>query len=558
MFATGTRSVPDLLAEAVRLHRTGFLAPAEAAYRATLAAEPGHPAALVNLANLLRGRGDHEAAIAACRQALARAPALPEAHITLGACLLSARRPEAAVEAYRVAVTLRPGSAIGQAGLGVALLRLAQPAPALLAGEAACNADPCLAEAWFVRGSALAALGCPADAVEALEKAVARDPGHAQAHLNLGNAHLDLDHFAAAEAHLRRAIALAPALPEAHASLGFLLTSCGRLAEAVAACDEAIRLRPDFAQAYWNRSFAELLAGDYARGWDDYEWRKRHDRFGKCFCRLSGPEWRGEALAGQRLLVYAEQGLGDTIQFARFLPLLNERGARVVLACAPSLLALLAQLPVETVAKTATLPSCDLWVDQMSLPRLLATGAESIPAASGYLAADPCRVAAWQARLPPGPLVGLVWAGNPGHSNDARRSLPVARLAPLLAACPSVRFVSVQAGANSGEALQLGLDDNAAALTDFAETAALVDALDLIVTVDTSTAHLAGALGRPVWVLLPYAPDWRWLVGRDDNPWYASMRLFRQRAPGDWADVVEHVAADLSKARALPSTRQRP
>jgi hypothetical protein len=428
----------------------------------------------------------------------------------------------------------------------MALLHLKQPAPALLAVEAACAADARLAEAWFVRGTALAALGRAEDAVTALETAVARDPRHARAHLNLGNAWLDLDRFGPAEQHLRRAIALAPTLPEAHASLGFLLTGSGRLADAVAACDAAIRLRPDFAQAYWNRSFAELLAGDYAPAWDDYEWRKRHARFGQYFRRLPGPEWRGEALAGRRLLVLAEQGLGDAIQFARFLPLLRERGAHVVLACAPSLLAVLAPLPVEVVAKAATPPPHDLWVDQMSLPRLLGTRVASIPAAGGYLAADPARVAAWRGRLPSGKRVGLVWAGNPGHSNDARRSVPVAQLAPLLA-CRSVRFVSLQVGPNSGEAARLGLADNAATLTDFGETAALASALDLVIAVDTSTAHLAGALGRPVWVLLPYAPDWRWLIGRDDSPWYASMRLFRQHQPGDWAGVIARVAAALEQ-----------
>jgi tetratricopeptide (TPR) repeat protein len=449
-------AVPDLLAEAVRLHRAGFLASAETAYRAVIAAAPGHAAALVNLANLLRGQGDHAGAIAACRHALSQAPRLPEAHITLGACLLSARRPEAAVAAYRGAVALRPGSAVAEAGLGVALLHLNQPTPALLAAEAACAADPRLAEAWFVRGSALAALGRPGDAVTALETAVARDPSHARAHLNLGNAWLDLDRFAPAEQHLRRAIALAPALPEAHASLGFLLTGSGRLADAVAACDEAIRLRPDFAQAYWNRSFAEFLAGDYAPAWDDYEWRKQHDRFGRHFRRLPGPEWRGEALAGRRLLVLAEQGLGDTIQFARFLPLLSERGARVVLACAPSLLALLAQLPAEMVAKTAQLPPYDLWVDQMSLPRLLATRVGSIPAAGGYLAADPARVAV--ARPPAARAAGRARLGRQSRPFQRRPALHAGGVASPAAGVPhrALRQPAGRTGQRRGEAARPG------------------------------------------------------------------------------------------------------
>jgi tetratricopeptide (TPR) repeat protein len=519
-----------------------------ARYGRLVADRPDHAPALVNYANALRDSGDLAGAEAACRRALALAPSLPEAHLTLGSTLLAAGEVPGALAACRAAVALRPASAAAHAGLAAALLRADEADAALAAATHAIADAPGLAEAWFVRGAALRARGAFEAAVEALTLALELHPTHARAQLALGNAHLDLDRLACGEHHLRAALALDPRLLEAHASLGFLLAGCGRMAEAVAACEAAIRLRPDFARAHWNLSFALLLAGDFACGWEEYEWRKRHDRFARDFLTLPGREWQGEPLDGQTLLVHAEQGLGDTIQFARYLPLLAGRGAKVVLACAPPLLPLLRTMAGVTVApKGDPLPPYDVWVDQMSLPRLFGTMPETIPSPGGYLRADPARIAAW----PPGgatrPRVGIVWAGNPGHSNDARRSMPVEALAPILAV-PGIEWTSLQVGpASAAITTRFGIADHAAALTDFAATAALVAGLDLVIAVDTSTAHLAGAMGKAAWVMIPYAPDWRWMHGRDDSPWYASLRLFRQAAPGDWAGVAARVAAALAE-----------
>jgi tetratricopeptide (TPR) repeat protein len=527
----------------------GDRAEAIARYRALLADHPGQTAALVNLANALRDAGENTEAIAACRRALAIAPNLVPAQVTLGSALLAAGKVQPAIAAYRAATAAAPRSAPAQAGLAAALLRADQHEAALAAALSAIALAPQMAEAWFVRGAALRALSRFEPAVDALQRALQQNPDHARAHLALGNAHLDLDRLACGEYHLRTAIALDPSLPEAHASLGFLLAGSGRLAEAVAACDRAIQLRPDFARAYWNRSFARLLAGDFAPGWEDYEWRKRHDSFARDFLALPGREWQGEALAGQTLLVHAEQGLGDTIQFARYLPLLADRGARVVLACAPALFSLLRRLPgvACVVAKSGVLPPYDLWVDQMSLPRLFGTRPETIPAPHGYLPVDRAHVAAWRPASAVRPRVGIVWAGNPNHSNDSRRSMPLEALAPILAV-PGIDWISLQVGpAGAAITARFGIADRAAGLTDFAKTATLIETLDLVVAVDTSTAHLAGAMGRPVWVMIPFAPDWRWMIGRTDSPWYASLRLFRQAAPGDWTGVAHHVAAALAE-----------
>jgi len=447
-----------------------------------------------------------------------------------------------AAELLAASVAALPGHDGARVNLVRALLASGQPQRTLDAADAALAVLPGHAELHFARGTALNALGQPLAAREALRRAVALDPLHAPSQLNLGNACADLDDLDASEHHIRAALACDPALVEAHASLGFVLTSQGRLAEAIAACDAAIALRPDFVQAHWNLATAALLAGDFARGFAEYEWRKRHDRFRRDFVDLPGPVWTGDDPAGRTILVHAEQGLGDTIQFARYLALIAARGGQAVLACERPLLPMLATLPAASVVpKDAPLPRYDAWIDQMSLPHVFATRPETIPSAAGYLHADPGRTERWRKRLPDGAKIGLAWAGNPAHSNDRRRSLSPDAVARLLSVCGS-GAVNLQVGARAGES---GLPDFSSLLTDYAETAALVANLDLVLTVDTSVAHVAGALGVPCWVMLPFAPDWRWMLGRDDTPWYGSLRLFRQPAPGDWHGVIAAVAAAL-------------
>ncbi|OJY70276.1 MAG: hypothetical protein BGP12_21215 [Rhodospirillales bacterium 70-18] len=519
-------------------------------YRAVLAARPDDAAAGVNLANVLRDEGALAEAEAACRAALALRSDLMEGHVTLGSILLAAGDATSAVDAYRAAVALRPDSAVAHTGLGMALLHAGQAAEALDASGTATLCGPALAEAWFVAGTALRALGRAGEALDSLQRAVRLDAGHARAWMNLGHAAADLDRPAAAENYLNEAIARDPGLAEAHASLGAVLTEAGRLPAAVAACDRALALRPGMAVAHWHRAVAHLLAGNFAAGWADFEWRKRHLRFAAHFRPLDGTPWDGGALVGRSILLRAEQGLGDTIQFARYVPVLAAMGARVVLACAPALASLLAQLPAEIVPNAGHLPATDCWADLLSLPYLLGTRPETIPAPEGYLCPPPGRRVT-RAGLARGGLlrVGLIWAGNPAHRNDTRRSLPGRAVAAILAAAeaaPGLRFTSLQHGPRGAEAAALyDLPDRSADMTDFAATAALIDGLDLVVAADTAVAHLAGAMGKPVWLLLPFAPDWRWMAGRADSPWYAGMRLFRQSAPGDWGSVAARVAAGL-------------
>jgi tetratricopeptide (TPR) repeat protein len=498
-------------------------------------------ALLAAIAHQRAGRLDHAEGL--LRSVLAHDPDEPSALFLLGSTLLGLGRAPEAVPLLTEAVAIRPHHREQRQALARALLATKRPADALAVLEPLA-AQTGLAEVQFLRGTALNALHRPKEGAAALRDAIAAAPGHAEAHLNLGNALADLDDGDAAEAHMRRAIELQPDLVEAHASLGFLLTGRGDLSAAVAACQRAIVLQPDFAVAHWNQGIAYLLAGQMAEGWAQYEWRKQ--RFPAAFdAPPPGPQWDGGPLAGRTLLVLAEQGFGDTIQLCRYLPPLVAAGAQVVLECAPKLMALLRCLPgITLIPPRFKRPAYDVWVDQMSLPRLFGTTLQTIPCADAYLTADPVRVASWAKHLPPGVRVGLVWAGNPVHSNDRRRSIPAAALAPLFAAAPGT-FVSLQVGPDAAAARRFGLPDNAAALTDFADTAALVAGLDLVITVDTAVAHLAGALGVPTWVLLPHAPDWRWLLNRDDSPWYRSLRLFRQDRPGDWPGVIARVATAL-------------
>ena len=538
-------------------HRAGRLAEAECVYREVLAERGDEPHALHCLGLLALGTGRAAEALQLLSQAADIWPDHDGVRLAVGRALLAAGCLAEATAHFQAMSDARPLFAAPRASLALARLRNGDPEGAIRAAEAALALDGANSEAWFAHGSGLGQCRRLEPARASLERAVGCAPDHAEAHLNLGNVLFDLDRRAQAERHLRCATMLDPALAEAHASLGCLLSGDGLLDEAVAACTIAIDLRPGFAQAYWNRSFAHMLAGEYGPGWEDYEWRKRHDLFAGAFRLLDGPDWKGESISGRTLLVRAEQGLGDTIQFARYFSSIVALGAEVVLLCAPPLVRLLSQIAgVTVVSSAAPLPPYDVWVDQMSLPRLFATRADNIPCARSYLAAAPARVARWDALLAKGLRVGIVWAGNPAHSNDRRRSMSPDMLAALVAPPRlqrgDIRFVSLQLGPDNAEvAARYGLECHAAELSDLAETAALIAALDLVVSVDSCVAHLAGALGVPVWIMLPFAPDWRWMIGRTDSPWYESVRLFRQSRAGDWRDVIDAVVEQLAM---LPET----
>jgi hypothetical protein len=393
-------------------------------------------------------------------------------------------------------------------------------------------------------------------------------PDLAEAHNNLGITLRHFGRFDEAVASCRAALARRPQSPEAHNNLAMALRDLGRLAEAEACCRQALALRPDYAGAHANLSAIMLLAGRLREGWAEYEWRWK---VGKELVPrpFAQPRWTGGALGDRVLLVHAEQGFGDTLQFCRYVPLIAS-GARVVLEVQQPLLRLLSGLGgvEKVVAHGEPLPPFDLHCPMLSLPHAFATTLDDVPSRVPYLSADPAQAAIWRQRLAhlPGLRVGVAWTGNPrpfhpaANAIDRRRSIPFERFMRLLD-LPGINFVSLQKGEPADRAARLppgiALHDWMHELDDFADTAALVEALDLVVTVDTSIVHLAGALAKPVWLLNRFDTCWRWLLDRTDSAWYPTIRQFRQPRPGDWDTVLAAVRAALaqraSQANRLPS-----
>ncbi|MBP2314150.1 tetratricopeptide repeat protein [Azospirillum soli] len=398
---------------------------------------------------------------------------------------------------------------------------------------------------WAHLGGALHALRRSDEAAAALTRALTLDPAQSDALDNLGAALHALAQYTAARAWLIRAERMRPGHPETLLNLGTVLRDLRRFAEAEACFDAAIARRPNHANAHLARAVGRLVQGDLLAGWDEFEWRWR---------RFPTPPWAGEPLDGRTILLHAEQGFGDAIQFARYAPLVARAGGRVILEVHPLLSRLIGTLgpEVQVVERGPEPPPHDLHCPLMSLPRAFRTDLATIPAARSYLSADPGDIARQRARMEEGDglRVGLVWAGNPKHRNDRNRSIPPDRLRPLLAV-PGVRFFSLQVG-DARDALPDGVTDLINGVHDFADTAAILANLDLLIAVDTATIHLAGALGVPAWLLLPFAPDWRWLLDRGDTPWYPSLRLYRQPRPDDWDTALATAAAVL---RAMTARR---
>jgi tetratricopeptide (TPR) repeat protein len=412
--------------------------------------------------------------------------------------------------------------------------------------------DPAYAPAWINLGVALRAEGRIAASIGCLRRGIALKPDDAGSLSNLGNALRAAGRLAEAASSHEAAIAIDPAGGSFRYNLGLVQRDHGDIDTALASFDAAVAQGYDTAELQWDRALALLLKGDLAGGFAGYEWRWQIPEAKPR--GLDGPVWKGEDLSGKTLLVYAEQGFGDTIQFVRYLPGLRERPgapARIVLECQPPLVRLFAGSPacagVSIAVRDETpLPPFDYQMALLSLPRIAGTTAETIPADIPYLCPPSKDVPSL--RLPKGFHVGIAWAGKPTHRNDRNRSTGLSALAPLLE-IPGAIFHSLQLG-DDGDAIATQgfsalLRDHRGIIRDFADSAALLRQLDLVISVDTAPVHLAGALGRPVWVLLPYAPDWRWQTGRTDSPWYPSMRLFRQPAPGDWPSVVAAACSAL-------------
>jgi Flp pilus assembly protein TadD len=544
----------ESFAEAVRNHQAGRLDEAVAGYRRTLALRPDDPETHNNLGVALRGQGRLGEAVASYSRALALRPDYRDAHSNLGIALAQQGRLDEAVASYGRALVLRPDYPEAHNNLGSALAQQGRLDEAAAHFGRALALRPDYPEAHNNLGGALAQQGRMDEAVVHFRCALALRPDYPEAHNDLGSALAQQGRLDEAVASYGRALALRPDYPEAHSNLGSALADQGRSGEAVAHFRRALALRPDYPEAHSNLAIVLLARGDMAAGWEEYEWRWKVPHMIKATRNFAQPRWRGEAAEGRTLLIHAEQGFGDTVQFCRYAPLAANRGLRVILEVQEPLLRLLRCLPgVDLVAGPGEdLPSFDLHCPMLSLPLALATATASIPSAASYLHSDQAQVAAWRTRL--GAMegerlrIGLAWAGNPDLPSDRRRSLTPDRLAPLFDVS-GLHFFSLQKGGPTApEAFPL--TDLMDELGDFADTAALVANLDLVISVDTAVAHLAAAIGKPVWLLNRFDSCWRWQAGRRDSPWYPTLRLYRQPRPGDWATVLAEVARDLRALRA--------
>jgi tetratricopeptide (TPR) repeat protein len=555
----------------------------------TLALDPRQPGMLMNRGAALIALGRFEEALASYTLAIACQPedVRHEAFNNLGVYLHGLGRPDEAADAYAKAVALKPDFPEAWGNRGISLLTGGQPEAAVKAFDRAVALKPDYADAWTNRGTALQALSRLDEALESFDRALALDPAAGEiwnnrsmalqglrrfdesiaasakavelggeavqdSWNNHGIALQTLNRFDEAIEAFDRSIAADPAAASALNNRGLALQGLGRHDEALASFDAAIALKPDYPDAHWNKAIGLILLGRYAEGWPLFEWRWKRSEPGADKPRdLGVPPWLGEtSLDGKTLLVHAEQGFGDSLQMLRYIPLLAAQGAKVRLMIPAQLTELastvegLAWPPHEIAGRPF-----DAHIPMMSLPLAMGTTFETVPADVPYIAVPESAAAKWARRLGPGARtrVGLTWSGNANHRNDHNRSLTLQALLPLLDA--DAEFHSLQKDYRPADAELMRADgriiDHSAELESYSDTAALIDRMDWVVSVDTSTAHLAGALGKPLLLLLPFAPDYRWGLERSDTPWYPSARLLRQRTPGDWAPVIADALSAL-------------
>jgi tetratricopeptide (TPR) repeat protein len=507
--------------EAVRRQAAGQDSEAEALYRAILAIQPTHAEAHYNLGLICHMQGRTAEAIALYRDALFNRLDYVDAYSNLGTIFKDLGKLDEAILLYRQAIALNKEASASYCNLGVALREQ----------------------------------GKATEASAAYKAAIVMQPDHEWAYANLGAVLEEANDWNNAIRCCRRAVRINPGLALAHFNLGTSLKALNRLAEAAESFRAAIALNPDFVEAHFGLAQLLLMQDDFETGWQEYAWRLQlkdnawmrsiHDIYPR-------PIWTGEDLHGKSLLIYAEQGMGDAIQYARYIPLILERGATLTLAVHPPLKMLFKAIEgVSVVALDESWPALDFHCPMLNLPRIFETKPDSIPADVPYLRADAAKTERWRARIGgEGLRVGVVWAGNPRQRGDRLRSPRLAAMAPLFDV-PGVQFVSLQMGAGrediAANPLPPHVLDLGEEIEDFSDTAAIMARLDLVITSCTAPLHLAGALGRPTWAMIPFAPHFLWQLDRTDSPWYPSLRLYRQEQPGSyWGDVVARITNDLA------------
>lgn len=581
--------IAEMIRDAVDCHRSGHLGQAEELYRRILSEEPENPAVLHLLAALAHQKRQDNVALDLVRRAIARDAGVAEFHNTLGAILQAVGKSQEALDAYRRAALLKPDYAEAYNNMAMVLQNCGKCSQAIENYNQAVELAPDCAEIHYNLANALQSEGRHSEAADSYRRALKLKRDYAAAFNNLAITLREQGDIEQATENYRQAVRLEPDCARYRSNLASILQYQGRLAEAVAQCERtislepdcaeayhnlasvlrdqgrcgeaveqnrrAIRLRPEHAETHWNQAIAHLLNGDFSEGWKEYEWRRKTDWDASAYPHTHRkPRWDGESLAGKRLLVYCEQGLGDCIQFVRYLPMVKAMGAAVIFEAWPSLCGLLKEFDgidelVELSFETRTRAQFDCCASIMDLPGIFGTTEGTIPASAPYIHADPARVEHWRRKLAgPDFKVGIVWAGSARHANDHNRSCSLEHFAPI-GQIEGVKLYGLQKGEPARQADELAgkvaVENLAEHFADFTDAAAAIECLDMVVSVDTAVLHLAGAMGKCVWALLPFAPDWRWMLGRADSPWYPTMKLFRQEEWGDWNSVFRKVTEEL-------------
>ena len=524
-----------------------------ASYDRALTVRPDFAEALSNRGVALYELKRFEEALASYDRALTLRPDYAEALSNRGNALKELKRFEDALASYDRALTLRPDYAETLCNRGLTLLELKRFEEALASCDRALMLRPDYPEALSNRGNALRQLKRFEEALASYDRALALRPDYAGALSNRGLILHELERFEEALASCDRALSVRPDHVEALLNRGNALSELRRFGEALASYDRALTLRPDYAEAHLNEALTRLLVGEFEDGWEKHEWRwetKQHRSARRGFTQ---PLWTGrENIADKAVLLHAEQGLGDTIQFCRYVPLVAARAARVILEVQRPLHELMSTLcgATQIVSRGDPLPDFDMHCPLLSLPLAFGTRFESIPSMTPYLHTPTHTLRHWTTRLgsPDRPRVGICWAGRPNFKGDLSRSIGVSPMLPLLANT-DVQFFGLQKDVRAGDTEILRHNPQITHLGDeietFSDTAAIISSMDLVISSDTSVVHLAGALGKPIWILLQYVPDWRWLLDREDSPWYPTARLFRQDETRDWDSVIARVRAAL-------------
>ena len=520
--------------------------------REALDHDPDHVAALHGLASIEQQRGRFAAALPLLDRALRQPGASWHLHNACAVTLAALERPAEAVATFDAALALNPDEASLHLNRAIALMALQQDEAALASFTRTVALAPHRQPAWNNKAILEMRLHRLEDALASCDRLVALDPRDATAHQMRGKTLLGLSRAPDALAAFDDAAALAPLPPDAVVNQASALAAIGRGAEGMALLDGVLQQDPHSVPAHWTAAFISLALGDFSRGWREYEWRWHDSAYRSEARRFAQPLWLGDTpLAGHTILLHAEQGFGDTIQFCRYAALVRDLGARVILEAPAPLLLLLRTLegPDELVATGAALPPFDCHCPLMSLPLALGTTVTTIPARIPYLAVYRERSQAWRERLGPrtnAPRIGLAWSGLPTFRGDRTRSAPLRALAGLIR--PGFQYFGVQKDVREADRLaaaDIGVTLLGEHIADFADAAAISAQMDLIISVDTAPAHLAGALGHPVWLLLPHAAEWRWMTDRADSPWYPTATLFRQQTPLDWEELAHRVGRAL-------------